>query len=164
VTRLKGFDDAHGCAADGTDQPVGRRGVIGVVVGSWSGFDSEQCSGFGEVLSALAVGKEAVVPDAVKPWRQNVDEEAADELGGFEGHRLVAVLLLGPVVLPLKNDAVLIEADETRVGNRDTVGVAGEILQDGGGSCEGGSGIDVPVKVSKGRDELLEGARVMEVV
>ncbi len=67
-----------------------------VVVQRLSGFGSEQFSRFGEVLSTLAVGKEAVVANAVKAVGQDVDEEASDELVGFEGHGFVAVFLLCP--------------------------------------------------------------------
>ena len=113
------------------------------------GFDSEQFSRFGEVLSALAVGKQAVVSNPVNPVWRDVDEEASDELGGFERQGLVAILLLGPVVLPLKNDTVFIEVDETRVGDRDAVGVTREILEDGVRPGKRGSGIDVPVNLKR---------------
>ncbi len=128
------------------------------------GFDSEQFSRFGEVLGALAVGKQAVVSNPVKAVWRDVDEEASDELGGFEGHGLVAIFLLGPVVLPLKNDTVFIAVDETRVGDRDAMGVAREILEDGVRPGKWGSSIDVPVKVSKGSDELFEGSGVVEMI
>ncbi len=69
MTGAKDFDDAHSPAASRTDQPVGGCGIIGgvIVVDTLHGFDSEQCSRFGEVLSPLAVGEEAVVSDAVEP-------------------------------------------------------------------------------------------------
>ncbi len=57
-----------------------------------------------------------------------MDEEAADKLRGIEHHGSVAVLLLGPVVLPLKGNVVFIEVDESRVSDSDPVGVSGEVL------------------------------------
>lgn len=50
-----------------------------------------------------------------------MDEETPDELGGAEKYRFVAVVLLGAVVLPFEGNVVFIEADETGVGNGDTV-------------------------------------------
>jgi hypothetical protein len=42
----------------------------------------EQLTRSGDVLGAPAVGEETVVSDAVETVRQDVDEEAADELVG----------------------------------------------------------------------------------
>ena len=71
VTGVKDFDDAHGRAASRTQQPLGRCWVVSivVVVHSLSGFDMEKCSRFGEVLGALSVSEEAVMPDAVEAVR-----------------------------------------------------------------------------------------------
>ena len=44
-----------------------------------------------------------------KPRRQDVDEEAADELVGCERHQLVSIAAFDPVVLPLEGDAVPVE-------------------------------------------------------
>ena len=63
VTRLEDFDDAHGSATSGTEQPV-RWDVV--VVRVLMGFNTEELTGFDEVLSALPVGKEAVVSDAME--------------------------------------------------------------------------------------------------
>ena len=65
MTGLEDFDDAHGSATRGTEQPVGRSGVV--VVGVLRGFDAEELSGFDQVLGALPVGKQAVVSNAVEP-------------------------------------------------------------------------------------------------
>ena len=69
MTGLEDFDDAHGSATRGTEQPVGRSGVVSVVVvvGVLRGFDAEEFSGFDQVLGALPVGKQAVVSNAVEP-------------------------------------------------------------------------------------------------
>jgi hypothetical protein len=37
----------------------------------------------------MAVSGEAVIADAVKPVRQRMDQEAADELPAVQGHRLL---------------------------------------------------------------------------
>ena len=64
--------------------------VSGVRIGRRSGrCHPEQFPAVLELPCAMAVAEEAVVPDAVKPTR--MDQEAADELVGLEGHRLLAV-------------------------------------------------------------------------
>ena len=39
----------------------------------------------------MTIAEEAEIPDAVKPVRQNMDQEAADELPAVQGHRLLAI-------------------------------------------------------------------------
>ena len=78
----------------------------------WVGFTPSSFRALARFSARLAVGEKPVVTDAVKATRQDVDEEPADKLGGFERHRLVAVFLLSPVILPLKGHAVFIEVDE----------------------------------------------------
>ena len=57
-------------------------------------------------------GEQAVVADAVEAARQDVQEKAADELGGVERHGLEPVAAFDPVVLPLEGDAGVVERDE----------------------------------------------------
>ncbi len=58
---------------------------------------------------------------------QDVEEEAADELVGDQGHDLPPVWAFGAVVLPPEGDAGSIEADEAGISDGDAVGVARQI-------------------------------------
>ncbi len=78
-----------------------------------------------------------------------MDEEASDELVGGERHGLVAVFALGTVVLPPEGDLVLIEGDETGVGDGDPVGVTRQVGEHRGGSGEGRAGILPIITVKK---------------
>lgn len=82
--------------------------------------------------------------DAVEAARQDVEEKAADELGGVERHGLEPVAAFDPVVFPFEGDALVVERDEPGVRDRDAVGVAGEIGEDGLRSGEGPLGVDDP--------------------
>ena len=82
--------------------------------------------------------------DAVKAARQNVDQEAADELGGGERHDLLAITTFGTIVLPSEADAGSIAGDQPAVGNGDTVGIARQIGQHGLWPAERALGIDHP--------------------
>ena len=93
-----------------------------------------------------------------------MDEEAADKLRRIEGHGGVAVLLLGAVVLPLKGNVVFIEADESRVGDSDSVGVSGEILEYSAGPGKWRSSINIPFAVTKASEETFKGARMLKVL
>jgi len=64
------------------------------------------------------------MPDAVEPPGQHMDEEAPDELVSGKGHGFVPGTSLGPVVFPLEGNAVLIERDQSAVGDGDPVGIA----------------------------------------
>ena len=57
----------------------------------------EQLAAERQLLGAMAVGEEAVVADAMEAVRQGVQQEAADELVGGEGHHLrLAVMAIVP--------------------------------------------------------------------
>ena len=83
--------------------------------------------------------------DAVEAARQDVEEKAADELGGVEHHGLEPVAAFDPVVFPFEGDALVVERDEPGVGDGDAVGVAREIGENGLGSGEGPLGVDDPL-------------------
>src|SRR3546814_2203233 len=84
-------------------------GQAGLLIGFIDGVDLslrwrliEEFACPGEVLGAAAVGEESVVADPVKAGWQDVEEKAADELIGGEGHELVAGAAFGAVVLPFE--------------------------------------------------------------
>ena len=59
------------------------------------GDNVQQFACLREMLAAPGVGEQPVVADAVKAAGQHVQQEAAYELVGPEGHRLVARLARG---------------------------------------------------------------------
>ena len=122
----------------------------------------EQGAGLGQVGGAGGVGEEAVVADAVEAGGQDVDQEAADELAGGEGHQLAPGLALGAVVLPAEGDAALVEGDQAAVGDGDAVGVAGEVGQDRLGAGEGALGVDHPLGAAQRGQVSGEGGTVGE--
>ena len=57
------------------------------------------------------VCEQAIVPDAVEAFGQDVHEEAADELMGVELDRLPAIGSIEPIVLPAERDATVVGGD-----------------------------------------------------
>jgi hypothetical protein len=123
-------------------------------------LDIEQGPGLGEVLGALPVGEQAVVAYPVEALGQDMQEEAADELVGGERHSLVTAFLRGAVVLALKGDVMLIEGDETGVGDGDPMGIAREVSQHGFGSRKRPLGIDDPLELAHRLEPIGEGLGV----
>src|SRR5260370_7774833 len=64
---------------------------------------------------AVTVAEEAIVPDAVKPVRQHMNEEAADELPTIQRHRLLAVAI--PVILPAEPDLAVVHRPQPVIGH-----------------------------------------------
>ena len=77
-------------------------------------------------------------------------DEAAQKLHGRQRHR--APLIALGVVLPVKRDVVAIEGEQPVIADRDPMGVAPEIAQDGGRAPEGGLGVHHPI----GREERVD--------
>src|SRR5690606_21582690 len=89
-------------------------------------------------------GEQAVVADTVEPTRQNMEQEAPDELVGAEGHDALTVGPVTTIILVAERDAALVERDQPTVRDRHAVGVAREIGEHGLRSCERRLGIDHP--------------------
>ena len=58
---------------------------------------------------AMAVGEEAVVPDAMEAVRQGVQEKAADELVGGKRHDLGLAVVA--IIHPTEGDTAIADAD-----------------------------------------------------
>jgi len=83
-----------------------------------------------------------------------MDEEAPQEIVRRDCHDLLLAGL--SVVLPAEGDAIVLEADEAMVRDRDAVGVASQVVEDVFGSAEGRLGIDDPVLGKELSEESLE--------
>ena len=117
---------------------------------------SEQFVCQGQALFAEAVGEQAVVSDAHEAFWQDVEEEAAQELGCLELHD--ALLTAVGVILPAEADVFSVEADQAVVGDGDAMGVAAEITQHMFRTAEGRSYVDDPpllLQLFHGRGEHI---------
>ena len=145
---------------------VGRRGALGSLLllrRLRRCRRSDQLTRPRDGLGLGAAGQQTVVPDPVEPVWQDVDEEPADELARLERHGLVAAGSLDPVVLVAERDAGRVGGDEPAVGDRDPVGVAGQIGQHLLGPGERPLAIDEPLGLVQRSQIGCEGSRIIEV-
>ena len=94
---FEGFDDDHASAAAW----AWGSGIVGFDrcgCGHGRG-DPEQLAGVFEVSLAGGASEQAVMTDAVEALRENVDQEAADELVSGQRHQLLPVGDIVPVIL-----------------------------------------------------------------
>ena len=61
------------------------------------------------------IGEQPVVADAMEALRQDVDEEAADELTGCEGDDFVSRAAISAIILVPEGDAVVVGAISRRL-------------------------------------------------
>lgn len=66
---------------------------------------AEQFATAGEFVAALAIGQKSELAEALKAARQNVEQEATDELFSSESHR--SLLIAAGVVFPGKSNAAI---------------------------------------------------------
>ena len=116
----------------------------------------------GDIVLAVGVGEQAVVADAMKAGGQHVQQEATHELLGGHGHGFVAG---SPVfaVLPAKGDAAGVQCHKPRVGDRDPMGVAGQIGENLLRSGEGALGVDDPLTLAQRHEPVGEGLGVGQI-
>ena len=100
--------------------------------------------------------QQPAVPDAVETVRQDVDEKSADELARVKRHALVAAGSLDPIVFVAERDAGRVGGDKAAAGDRDPVGVAGQIGEYLLGSGEWLFAIDEPLGPMQRREIGLE--------
>ena len=124
---LEGLDDDHAAAAARAwlrqyarlvDCCFGRVGLF------WARRHGEQLASVRNVRGSVGTGEQPIVSDAMEAFRQDMDQEAPDELVGRQRHRLVPGGPLDPIVLGLEGDAVLVGGQQPAIGDRDAVGVA----------------------------------------
>ncbi len=85
----------------------------------------EQFADFSNVVCAAAIGEQAGVTDAVEAVWQDVNEKTADELVGGEHHGLLSVATVFAIILPFEGDGIAIAGDQSAIGYRHPMGVAG---------------------------------------
>ena len=103
------------------------------------------------------VGEEAEVADAHETERQQVQEEAAQELFDGKGHEPLLVAVSG--VAPTKGYVVFGESNQPAVGNGNAVGVGAEIAQHMFWPAERPLGVYDPVAAEQNPQPRGEGAR-----
>ena len=81
----------------------------------------------------------------MKALRQDVEQEAADELVRLKRHHLPPGQAIRPVVLAVEGDAAPIMGDEPRIRDGHPAGVARQIGKHCLWPCEGPLGVDEPV-------------------
>ena len=121
---------------------------------------AEQLSAEGEFGVAVAAGEETEMAYAMEGVRQDMHQEATDELRCGQRHRLEAVLLT--VVLPAEADEAVLNGQDAVVGEGHAVGVATEVVEDAGGSVEGRLGVDDPLGLAQGPEVPVEGGGIGE--
>lgn len=84
--------------------------IVLVEVTAWlAGWHLQQLTAPGKLSSSATIGEEAVVANSLKALRENVYQEAADELLGGEGHGLALVIIA--IVLPGETHRVVLDVE-----------------------------------------------------
>src|SRR5262249_15093861 len=166
LPRQEGLDDAHAAAAARAGM-LWRFRLFGLCVGSLDGLDRderhcEQRADTRDVVGAGWADQQAVVTDAMEALRQDMHQEAADELVGIGRHDPMSLPTLAAVILPLEGDAFVIERNQAAVGDGDAMGVAREIAQDFRGSAEWTFAVDHPLAATQGCQIGCEGSRICQ--
>ena len=107
-----------------------------------------------EDFRSTAIGQESEGTDADKAAGENMEKKTAQELWRAECH--LSVLVPVGIILPAEGNLVMLEGQETVVGDGDAMGVAGEITQHMMGTAEGWLGVDDPVLTEQGAQERAE--------
>ena len=97
------------------------------------GLRGQQPASQGDIVGAVAIGEQAVMPDMVESFGEDVDQEAPNELMDRQAHDLVAISTFGSIVLPGEGDGPVVDADQPAVGDGEHgigAGLEQEIVDD----------------------------------
>ncbi len=138
------LDNLHGSAAKRTlpQRVNGQRGRRGSAYCWLIGWLEQPQTEWKEFCSP-PVSEKAEVADAHKTARQQVQEEAAQELFDGQSHEPLLVAVSG--VAPAKSYVALGESNQPAVGNGDAMSVSTEIAQHVFWPAERPLGVDDPV-------------------
>src|ERR1700722_13239788 len=100
--------------------------------------------------------------DPLQSLRQDVQQEAADELVGLEGHSLLSVVV--SVVFPAEGHCPIVDIEETIIRDGDTMGIAADVIEDLLGSGKGRLGIDDPFLLSQRFEISSEGMALTQLL
>jgi hypothetical protein len=153
------LSDAHGCAATWAvpEIAVRRRRQRRRL----AALGGEQGARQGQQLFSKTVRQQTIVADAHETPGQDMEEEAAQELDGVEGHDTLDSAV--PIIAPAEADFFAVEGGDAVVGYGHAVGVTAEITEDMFRSAEGRLGVDVPVRLAQFFDQMFEPHGIMEI-
>ena len=109
----------------------------------------------GQKLLPAPIREEAGKSNPDEPARQDMEQEAAQEL--FGGNRHLALLAAVSVILPSEGDLAVGNGDETVIGDGDTMGIAGQVMQHMLRPSEGAFRIDHPILAKEWPEESMKG-------
>ena len=101
------------------------------------------------------MGHKPEVANADKAGGKHVEEEATQEL--LHGQSPQALLVTMPGVSPAEGDLVVLEGDQTVIGDGHAVGIAAKITENLFWARAGRFAVDHPVMTEEGRKERREG-------
>ncbi len=88
-------------------------------------IESQQLSCQRQAAASETVGEQPEMADAHEAFGQHVEEEAAQKLGGRQGHD--ALLAAVSIILIAEGNALPVEGQQAVIGNGDAMGVAAQI-------------------------------------
>ena len=142
------FDDEHGTSANRTAQ------LWSALRMSYAAFSIQQSPAACEGTPPPSVGEKAEVADADQALWENVDQESAQKLSGRNGHDLLLAAMR--IVFPAKRYPIILEGNESMVGNGDAMGVTSEIVQNMLRAAEWRLGIHHPVLAEELSEKLAK--------
>jgi hypothetical protein len=107
---------------------------------------AEKLTAMLQLLLPMGIGEEAVIADAVESARENVQEEAADELVGRESHGFLLIVVA--IVSPGEFYLTIFDIDDPMIGDGHPVAVATNVVHHLLWSGEGRLGVHDPIDVS----------------
>ena len=119
-----------------------RAGVVSRGRGGGGGTVEHATAG-SQGLGTAPIAEQPVMAQALEAAGEHMQQEAPDELGGWEGHHLDGIAL--PIIAPAEMDHAVLQGHETLIADRNPMRIAPEIRHHLLRASKGRLGIDDPV-------------------
>jgi len=126
----------------------------------WLCLNPKKLSTLCDVLLLRAICEEAEVAKPHETIREDVEQEATDELIRLKCHRSKSIVVFAIAIR--EGDASLIQGKDAIVGDGDTVSVAAEVIENFVRDREGSLSIDNPLPGCERTGELMQSFRLLQ--
>ena len=122
---------------------------------AWIGMDAQQKAHPGDTGPTVSVGEDPIMPDLDEAGREDVLEEAADELESGQERGYGPLGIAG--IAASEEDGLLRRAGDAMIGDGDAMGIASEVVDDLPGAGEGFFAVGDPLLVVERSEEPIDG-------
>src|SRR4029434_9535473 len=119
----------------------------------------EHATASGQGLGPAPIPEQPRMAQALEAAGEHMEQEAPDELGGWEGHHLDRIAV--PIIAPAEVDDAVLQGHQALIADRNTMRIASEVRHDLLRASKRRLGINDPVLAPELSKPLMKGRGIL---